>query len=122
MLLCLWICGLPFALSSCAEETKTIVYINSYHEGFPPSDQITRGLLEHLPADSFQVHSYFMDTKRNPTEAYISQRAAELLDSIQIQNPDVLIVSDDNALKYLALPNFTGKSPAHCILRGELEC
>ena len=95
-------------LNSSENETKTIVYVNSYHEGFPPSDQITRGLMEHLPADGLRVHSYFMDTKRNPSEAYIRQKAADLMDSISIHKPEVLIVSDDNALKYLVVPNFQG--------------
>ncbi len=46
-----------------------------------------------------------MDTKRNPSEAYIKKRALELLDSIKLEEPDILIVSDDNAVKYLAAPN-----------------
>ncbi len=90
------------------EETKTIVYINSYHEGFPPSDQITRGVKEHLPADNIQLKCYFMDSKRYPSEAYIRQKAAELMDTIHTCKPDLLIVSDDNALKYLVVPNFQG--------------
>ena len=83
-----------------------IVYINSYHEGFPPSDQITQGVMKGFPADSFEVFSYFMDTKRNPSEAYIKKRAEELLDTIRDKKPDVLIVSDDNAMKFLVVPHF----------------
>jgi ABC-type uncharacterized transport system substrate-binding protein len=83
-----------------------IVYVNSYHSGFPPSDEITSGVFEKLPADSFEVITYFMDTKRNPSEEFIRKRASELFDSINLHEPDVLIVSDDNALKYLVVPNF----------------
>ena len=85
---------------------KKVVYVNSYHRGFPPSDQITQGVYETLPVDSFEVISYFMDTKRNPSEAYIKHRVAEILDSILEEDPDVLISSDDNAMKYLVVPNF----------------
>ncbi len=84
---------------------KKIIYINSYHEGFPPSDQITRGVMEHLPSDTFEVHSYFMDTKRNTSELYIRKRVDELHDSIRIIQPDAIIVSDDNAMKYLVVPH-----------------
>lgn len=80
--------------------------MNSYHRGFPPSDQITSGVLEKLPADSFDIVAHFMDSKRNPSEEYIKIRAAEILDSINKEDPDVLIVSDDNAIKYLVAPNF----------------
>jgi ABC-type uncharacterized transport system substrate-binding protein len=96
-------------LHSCGEpriEKKKIVYVNSYHRGFPPSDEITAGVLENLPADSFEVIAHFMDTKRNPSEEFIKGRAAELLDSIRFEKPDLLIVSDDNAVKYLVVPNF----------------
>ena len=87
-------------------EKKKVVYVNSYHRGFPPSDQITEGVFEKLPADSFEIIAHFMDTKRNPSEEYIKKRAAEILDSINNENPDLLIVSDDNAVKYLVVPNF----------------
>jgi ABC-type uncharacterized transport system substrate-binding protein len=87
-------------------EKKKVIYVNSYHRGFPPSDQITEGVYETLPADSFEVLAYFIDSKRNPSEEYIIKRAAEILDSINKEDPDVLIVSDDNALKYLVVPNF----------------
>jgi len=96
-------------LHSCGQqaiEKKKVVYVNSYHRGFPPSDQITEGVFEKLPADSFEIVAHFMDTKRNPSEGYIKNRAAEILDSINNEHPDLLIVSDDNAVKYLVLPNF----------------
>jgi len=96
-------------LFSCGQQDigkKKVVYVNSYHRGFPPSDQITEGVYEKLPADSFEIVAYFMDTKRNPSEEYIKSRAAEILDSINNENPDLLIVSDDNAVKYLVVPNF----------------
>lgn len=89
---------------------KRVVYVNSYHQGFPPSDQITRGLGESLPVDSFELISFFMDTKRNPSESFIRQRAAELLDSVHTIKPDVLIISDDNAMKYLVEPYFQDDS------------
>ena len=92
--------------AAAGNDLKRIVYVNSYHRGFPPSDEITAGVMEKLPSDSFRVFTHFMDTKRNPSEEYIRQRAKELFDSIQMEDPDVLIVSDDNALKHLAIPYF----------------
>ena len=95
-----------------------IVYVNSYHQGHPPSDQITSGLMESLPVDSFEVIAHFMDTKRNPSQEYIETRAAALLDSIKDVNPDLLIVSDGNVVGEKRLI-FLHKAPS-CgqILRG----
>jgi ABC-type uncharacterized transport system substrate-binding protein len=98
---------------SCHEQEqskKKIVYVNSYHRGHPPSDEITSGLIESLPADSFEIIAYFMDTKRNPSQEYIENRAAELLDSIKAAKPDLLVVSDDNAVKYLVELNDLDKA------------
>jgi ABC-type uncharacterized transport system substrate-binding protein len=99
---------LTVGLFSCktADSTKIVVYVNSYHQGFPPSDQITKGVMENLPAEGIELVSYFMDTKRNPSDAYIKRKSEELFDSITRLEPAVLIVSDDNALKHLVVPYF----------------
>lgn len=95
-----------FSLCGRQDDGKyRIVYVNSYHQGHPPSDQITAGLMESLPVDSFEVIAFFMDTKRNSSQEYIESKAAALLDSIKVTNPDLLIVSDDNAVKYLVGPH-----------------
>lgn len=97
-----------FFLKSCMprnDEKQKVVYVNSYHSSFPPSEQITEGVFESLSPDSFEITVFFMDTKRNSSEAFIKKRVSELLDSIHSEKPDILILSDDNALKYLLLPN-----------------
>lgn len=106
--LCLLLAVLLSGMSACVSSPggkKKIIYINSYHRGFPPSDQITRGVMEQLPSDTFEVHSYFMDTKRNTSESFIRKRVDELRDSIREIQPDAIIVSDDNAMKYLVVPH-----------------
>lgn len=107
LFIALLLCGIPSCTQPGAGKKK-VVYINSYHRGFPPSDQITRGVLENLPTDSFEVFSWFMDTKRNTGEAYIRQRVEELRDSIESIQPDAIIASDDNAMKYLVVPYLQG--------------
>lgn len=103
--------GLLFLLAvvfqSCTTNNskKKIVYINSYHKGHPSSDEIMKGFMENIPTDSFKVYFWYMDTKRNPSEKFIQKKARELLDSIKFTNPDILVVSDDNAVKYIVEPN-----------------
>lgn len=86
-------------------EKKVISYVNSFHRGHPSSDEIMDGILTHFPADSFEVATYFMDTKREPDSLKIKQKAAEVFESIVRDAPDILLVSDDNAVKYLVQPH-----------------
>jgi len=91
---------------NCTSDNKTkIVYINSYHKGHPSSDEIMEGFVKNMPTDSFEVISFYMDTKRNPSKEFIQTKAAQLLDSIVNIKPELLVVSDDNAVKYLLEPN-----------------
>lgn len=101
-------------LNSCEQQgikKKKIVYINSYHPGHPSSDEIMDGFIKSFAADSFHITSFYMDTKRNPSLDFIENKAAEIFDSISKIKPDILVVSDDNAVKYLVKPNLQ-----------ELEC
>jgi ABC-type uncharacterized transport system substrate-binding protein len=99
---------LAMIFQSCApakNEKKVITYINSFHRGHPSSDDIMDGILENFPADSFEIATYFMDTKRNPSTEFIENRARQLFDTIMEIKPDILLVSDDNAVKYIVKPH-----------------
>ncbi len=105
LLLCI-IC-LMVIVQSCQHQKpakKKVVYVNSYHRGHPSSDEIMDAVIQSFPVDSFEIASFFMDTKRNPSRDYIEKTAARLTDSIVVIDPDVLIVSDDNAVKYIVQP------------------
>ncbi len=84
---------------------KVVTYINSFHRGHPSSDDIMDGIMENFPLDSFEIKTYFMDTKRNPSSEYIEHIAKQLFDSIMVIEPDILLISDDNAVKYLVKPH-----------------
>jgi ABC-type uncharacterized transport system substrate-binding protein len=94
-----------FKCASPQFEKKRVVYINSYHRGHPSSDEIMDAVVDHFPSDSFNLKSYYMDTKRNPTTDYIQSISTQLTDTILLFDPDILIVSDDNAVKYIVQPN-----------------
>ncbi len=98
-------------------EKLSIVYVNSYHRGHPSSDEIMDAVIEYFPPDSFQFTSYMMDTKRNTAQRFIENRAAQLFDSILLIKPDIVIVSDDNAVKYLVQPHLS-KTPVPVVFCG----
>jgi ABC-type uncharacterized transport system substrate-binding protein len=98
--------AIVFQLCTSNQTDKTkVMYINSFHRGHPSSDDIMDGILENLPADRFVIDTYFMDTKREPSAAHIQRVATQLLDTIMNKNPDILLTSDDNAIKYIVQPH-----------------
>jgi ABC-type uncharacterized transport system substrate-binding protein len=73
--------------------------------GYPSSDDITEGIKTTLQQPDIHLKILYMDTKRNQGEAFIRSKTLEILDEMKNFGPDVLIVSDDNAVKYLVVPH-----------------
>ncbi len=81
------------------------LFVSSYHQGYDWADGIEEGVREVLvgQCDFKQIN---MDTKRNKSTAYITAKALEIKAFIEQWKPDVVIVADDNASKYLVKPYF----------------
>lgn len=103
--------GLVIAL--CLTCTTTFaakcLYIDSYHRGYEWSDGIAKGLLPELE-NQCEVKQFHMDTKRNTSEEFKKEAALKAKDVIESFEPDVVIVSDDNAVKYLVQPYYKDSS------------
>lgn len=90
-----------------------VFYVNSHHQGYPWSDSIERAIRYKLHVDTHQptlagrieLETYRLDSKRNAKPAQIEASAAEALERIRLFKPEIIIVSDDNALKYLIAPH-----------------
>ncbi len=89
------------ALSCNHADNPRIFYINSYHHGYPPSDEAMRAIREGFPADKYELHIRFMDAKRKPSPEWLSQAADSFSIEIAELKPDAVILSDDDAVKYL---------------------
>ncbi len=95
-----------------------VMFINSYHAGYEWSAGIIQGALDQLQvtqnADGtldcrqspVELRLHHMDTKRNTDEAFIKTAALKARGQIEDWNPDVVIVADDNAFKYLVMPYY----------------
>jgi len=90
-------------------QAKECVYINSYHTGYAWSDKIEATVKDKLKGYC-NVHVFRMDTKRHTSEAFGQQKALEAKALIEKVKPDVVIVSDDNASKYLVAPYYKNSS------------
>ena len=87
---------------------KKVVYVNSYHEGYPWSDGIEAGLHEVFDGTGVELKIIRLDTKNNPDESFGQAAGQKAKAEIEAFQPDVVIASDDNAQKYLVVPYLKG--------------
>jgi ABC-type uncharacterized transport system substrate-binding protein len=87
---------------------KKILWVDSYHQGYEWSDGIESGIREVLNKKGIDLRVFRMDTKHNDSEEF--GRAAGLKAKAVVDEfkPDVVIVTDDNAQKYLVVPFLKG--------------
>jgi ABC-type uncharacterized transport system substrate-binding protein len=97
-------------LFSCISQDPVIIYVNSYHPGYPPSDEIQVGILNGLPESDFDLRVFYLDSKRQPLVGVQELRADSIARIILEEQPSAVIVSDDNAVKYLAEPYLNASS------------
>jgi ABC-type uncharacterized transport system substrate-binding protein len=86
---------------SSSYSNKKVLYVNSYHKGFEWSDGLQLGIEDTLNEALVTFKSIYMDTKNNPSKEFGEEVALSVKDEINNYKPDVLIVSDDAAFKYL---------------------
>lgn len=91
-------------------ETKTILYINSYHAGYPSSDQVKLAIEDGVKKSGDNLISVYMDCKRNTSAQYGRLKADSIMQQIVRLKPDGIIVSDDDAVKYLVQPFLVNSS------------
>ena len=96
---------------------KKVVLINSYHKGFFWTDLIQKSILDvfnitenngklDFSNSTIELKIINMDSKRNSNELYIKKVALETKKIIEEYKPDLILTSDDNAVKYVIVPYF----------------
>ena len=89
-----------------AQSGKKVLFVNSYHQGYEWSDGEEEGAAKVLKASGVQLDFFRMDTKRHGDEASKKKAGLEAKALIEKTKPDLVIVSDDNAVKYLLEPYY----------------
>jgi ABC-type uncharacterized transport system substrate-binding protein len=103
LLLVLSLCGAALA-------KQKVLFVDSYHEGYPWSDGITEGIQEVFKGKDIELKIVRMDTKRNTSEEFKKEAALSAKGVIEAFKPDVVIAADDNASKYLIMPYYKDAS------------
>lgn len=89
-----------------ARQPERVAYVNSYHEGYPPSDATMAAIRQAFPAPEYDLRVFFLDAKRDPDDSRLRRRAGGLASQIRAFRPGVLLASDDDAVKFLVVPHF----------------
>jgi len=98
--------GILFSIHGCKPTVKKkIFYINSYHDGYPSSDDIRDGIIETLEGETISLKIFYLDTKRHPEKEAVEDRVSKALKEIGDFAPDLIIASDDNAVGTMVAPH-----------------
>jgi len=101
---------------------KKLLLVNSYHKGYDWSDGVEKGLLKSLAISAnadgsfddsnseVSIRVFRMDTKINHSETFKKQAALTAKAIIDEWHPDIVVTSDDNAVKYLLVPYYRDAS------------
>ena len=92
--------GIPFY---SAASQDLILVIESYHADYAWDKSYKKGI-EEILKDKYNLAYFQMDTKRLPASAYENQ-AVKAFEEYKRRNPVLVILGDDNALKFLG-PKF----------------
>lgn len=95
------ICSLP--VSAVALEKKNVLILNSYHQGFKWTDDITRGMLAALdPARSdTRIFTEYLNTKWSHEASYFRELSRFLRVKYGKVPIDLILCSDNDALDFL---------------------
>jgi ABC-type uncharacterized transport system substrate-binding protein len=103
-------------VSRVVKAKQKVLFVDSYHEGYPWSDSILDGALKTLKirrlaggqfdcsASPVTLAACHMDTKRHGSAEFKRQAGLKVKAVIESFKPDLVICSDDNATAYVLAP------------------
>ena len=81
------------------------VYIASYAPGYLWQDEISKTINKTLNGVC-QIHTFYMDTKSIRMQDRLKKIGQQARDFIEKHQPDIILASDDNAMKYVIQPYY----------------
>ncbi len=100
----LWLVLLSLSVvaSLCRAASPRVTLVESYHADFEWDVQYRQGLMDRL-GGRVRLESLQLDAKHLPAEA-VNLRAGQILQTVVLRPPQLLIVGDDAALKLVGAP------------------
>ena len=88
-----------------AADLQRILFINSYHNGYPSSDAVLQGFMDSIGGEQVVMKVFFLDTKNHPEPERVEAKVKEALTMIERFDPRLIIASDDNAVAKVVVPH-----------------
>jgi len=95
-----------FPIVGYSKSAPKVYIVHSYHDTFEWTEKTHRGILQAFK-DANMNPTYiikYMDSKRKDGQDRLISLAKEIIQDIHKQKPDIIMLSDDNALKYVGNP------------------
>ena len=89
---------------------KKVLFIDSYHEGYPWSDGITEGVKAVIEPSKAELKIIRLDTKRNGGEDFAVKAGEQAKAVIEDYKPDVVVAADDNASRHVIAKFYKGSA------------
>ncbi|MDD2815275.1 MAG: ABC transporter substrate binding protein [Thiotrichaceae bacterium] len=96
---------------------KRVFILHSYDENYPWTQGINQAALSVLEGNGIVSTVFYMNTKNRASESEKTEAATAAKAEIEKFEPDVVIVSDDDAVKYVLMP-FYKNSPIPFVFCG----
>jgi len=104
----------------CNQPPKKVMLVFSYHPEYEWVEEETQGVMDALADKNIVFEKFYMNTKQNTDEQWMIDISAKAIENINAFQPDVLMVFDDNACKYVAEHfNGTDQRVVFCGMNGE---
>ena len=96
-------CIVNEAMAEEKSPTTHVVIINSYHQGFKWTDEITSAVISKMSSqlNNLEFHVEYMDSKRHPDKEFRDIFYRSIAPKYKSFRPDIIITSDDNALDFV---------------------
>lgn len=90
----------PQAVAQDGSDKTTVLLLNSYHQGFRWTDELTTAVVQtfHEQMPQADLHIEYMDSKRQYNQGIKDDISRLLTHKYAHAQPDIIITSDDNAL------------------------
>jgi len=95
--------------SACTTDEKKVMLVFSYHQEYEWVEEEIQGVVDVLGDKHVMLEKFYMDTKQHTSDEWKQEISAKAFERIEEFQPDVLMVFDDNACKYVA-QNYIGTS------------
>ena len=88
--------------TTCTKPEKKIMLVFSYNTEYEWVNEETQGVMDVFAGENIVFEIFYMNTKQNTSKQWMEDISAKAIAEIDEFQPDVLIVFDDNACKYVA--------------------